>query len=359
MLLHVLAIALACDCKDDVVSSLADKASVTDEHRSIAESLKNGDTAVVLLGNSAVIHPNYASIRALASCIASATGASFGYLPESGNTAGAWLAGLVPHRSAGGAAVDKAGLNAAEILDAKLQTLVLMGVEPRYEQINSAQARQQIKDATTIIISTHLSKHAVDHADVVLPSAAFAETAGTFVNATGAWQMFNGATAPPGQGRPAWKILRVLGNELNLDGFDYNDVTAVRDELKSLCREIELDNSYALDNIEVPDASEPKGLLRIGDLPAYRSDMLVRRARSLQKTKDAQQNHVTLHSHDVKNLGVEEGAVVTLEQQDATVMVSVKVDDGVPVGCAWLPIGSIELAGFGSLFEPVTLVAGG
>jgi NADH-quinone oxidoreductase subunit G len=267
---------------------------------------------------------------------------------------------MVPHRTAGGAVVEKAGLNAAEILEAKIQTLILMGVEPRYEQINSARARQQIKDATTIIISTHLSKHAVDHADVVLPSAAFAETAGTFVNATGAWQMFNGATAPPGQGRPAWKILRVLGNELELEGFGYNDVTEIREELKSLCRDIQLSNDYTLDNIEIPDAvNAGQSLLRIGDLPAYKSDMLVRRARSLQKTQDAQQNHVTLNSADMQKLGVDEGAVVTLEQHDATVMVSVKQDDGVPAGCAWLPIGSIELAGFGSLFEPVKLVPGG
>ncbi len=360
MLLHVLAIAVASDCRQEVVTQIAAQASVTDEHRAIAKSLKDADNAIVLLGNSAVIHPDYASLRALASCISEATGATFGYLPEGGNTAGAWLAGMVPHRTAGGAAVEKAGLNAAEILEAKLQTLILMGVEPRYEQINSAKARQQIKDATTIIISTHLSKHAVDHADVVLPSAAFAETAGTFVNATGAWQMFNGATAPPGQGRPAWKILRVLGNELDLDGFGYNDVTDIREELKTLCRDIELNNDYTLDNIELPEAaSTGQSLMRIGDLPAYKSDMLVRRARSLQKTQDAQQNHVTLNSADMQKLGVDEGAVVTLEQQDATVMVSVKHDDGVPAGCAWLPIGSIELAGFGSLFEPVKLVPGG
>jgi NADH-quinone oxidoreductase subunit G len=360
MLMHVLAIAVASDCKQEVVTRIAGQANVTDEHRAIAKSLKDADNAIVLLGNSAVIHPNYASLRALASCIAETTGSTLGYLPEGGNTAGAWLAGMVPHRTAGGAVVEKAGLNAAEILEAKIQTLILMGVEPRYEQINSARARQQIKDATTIIISTHLSKHAVDHADVVLPSAAFAETAGTFVNATGAWQMFNGATAPPGQGRPAWKILRVLGNELELDGFGYNDVTEIREELKSLCRDIQLSNDYTLDNIEIPDAvNAGQSLLRIGDLPAYKSDMLVRRARSLQKTQDAQQNHVTLNSADMQKLGVDEGAVVTLEQHDATVMVSVKQDDGVPAGCAWLPIGSIELAGFGSLFEPVKLVPGG
>jgi len=236
---------------------------------------------------------------------------------------------------------------------------LIFGVEPRYEQIHSAAARQQLKDAHITIISTHLSKHAVAHADVVLPTAAFAETAGTFVNAAGVWQMFNGAIAPPGDGRPAWKILRVLGNELELDGFAYNDVTEIRTELKDLCRDIELNNDYSADTIEIPESpSIAHGLLRCGDLPAYKSDMLVRRAKSLQKTADAQQCAVSLNPADMTALGIEEGAVVNLEQGGDTVMLKAVRDDGVPDGCAWLPIGSIELAGFGALFEPVAIVPG-
>ncbi len=360
MFIHLLSVAVACDCKDDVVTQIASHANVGDDHRAIAESLKNAQRGVVLLGNTAVIHPNYSHLRALASCIAKATGSTLGYLPESGNTAGAWLAGCVPHRTAGGAESENVGLNAAEMLEAPLKTLVLMGVEPRYEQINSAHARDKITNATTIIISTHLSKHAASNADIVLPSAAFAETAGTFVNATGNWQMFSGAAAPPGEGRPGWKILRVLGTELGLDGFDYNDVSGVRDELKALCRDIQLNNDYTLDNIEVPEKKScGTGLLRCGDLPAYKSDMLIRRAKSLQKTADAQQNFVILNGADLESQGLAEDAVVTVEQEGATVLASVKRDDGIPAGCAWLPIGSIELAGFGSLFEPVTLVQGG
>ena len=172
--------------------------------------------------------------------------------------------------------------------------------------------------------------------------------------------MFSGAAAPPGEGRPAWKILRVLGTELGLDGFNYNDVVGIRDELKSLCRDLQLDNSFTPEEFSLPEVSSTgKGLLRCGDLPAYKSDMLVRRARSLQKTADAQQNTVTLNGADLESLGLAEDAVVSLEQEGSTVMLSVKRDDGIPAGCAWLPIGSIDLAGFGSLFEPVTLVSGG
>ena len=357
MLLHALAVAVACDCKEEVVTRIASQVTVTDVHREIAEHLKNADKSVVLLGNSSVMHPNYSDLRAIAFCIAQATGATLGYLPESGNTAGAWLAGCVPHRSAGGVETEHTGLNAAEMLHAPLKAIVLMGVEPRYEQINAARARRLLKDTTMVIISTHLSRHAVEHANIVLPSAAFTETGGTFVNATGAWQMFNGTAAPPGEGRPAWKILRVLGNQLKLEGFDYDSVEDVREDLKSLCRDIKLDNSYTLDNIELP-SSYGTGLLRCGDLPAYKSDMLVRRARSLQKTADAQQSCVVLNGSDMSALSLSENAVVNAEQNGDSVMLKVKQDDGVPQGCAWLPMGSMDLAGFGCLFEPVTLVAG-
>ena len=169
--------------------------------------------------------------------------------------------------------------------------------------------------------------------------------------------MFNGTTKPPGEGRPAWKILRVLGNQLGLEGFDYDSVEDVREEVKNLCRDIQLNNSYTLDNIEIPSA-ESNSLLRIGDLPAYKSDMLVRRARSLQKTTDAQQNYLRLNGHDMQRLGFAEDSVVNAEQSGDSVVIKVRQDDGVPQGCAWLPIGCMDLAGFGCLFEPITLAAG-
>jgi len=357
MLLHALAVAVACDCRDEVITRISSQASVTDTHREIAAQLKEADNAVVLLGNTAVMHPNYSDLRAIAACIANATGATLGYLPEGGNTAGAWLAGCVPHRGAGGVETEQTGLSAAEMLDAMPKALMLVGVEPRYEQSDAERARKMLKETNLIIMSTHLSRHAVAHANIVLPSAAFAETAGTFVNATGAWQMFNGTTKPPGEGRPAWKILRVLGNQLGLEGFDYDSVTDVREEVKDLCRDIQLNNSYTLDNIDIPSA-ESNSLLRIGDLPAYKSDMLVRRARSLQKTTDAQQNYLRLNGHDMQRLGFAEDSVVNAEQSGDSVVIKVRQDDGVPQGCAWLPIGCMDLAGFGCLFEPITLAAG-
>ena len=58
-------------------------------------------------------------------------------------------------------------------------------------------------------------------AQVLLPMGSFAETSGTYVNVEGRWQEFQGCAQPVGEARPGWKILRVLGNLLGLDGFDY------------------------------------------------------------------------------------------------------------------------------------------
>ena len=123
-------------------------------------------------------------------------------------------------------------------------------------------------------------------ANVLLPMAPFTETSGTFVNAEGRWQSFAGAATPSPASRPGWKVLRVLGNRLGLDGFDYTSSEEVRDELRR-----------RLDGAALPDrrgsgpvAATPAGrqeLERIGDVAIHGADALVRRAAALQKTPDA------------------------------------------------------------------------
>ncbi len=41
---------------------------------------------------------------------------------------------------------------------------------------------------------------------------------------------FNGVVPPLGEARPAWKVLRVLGELLSLPGFDYQSIEAIRSE---------------------------------------------------------------------------------------------------------------------------------
>ncbi len=120
-------------------------------------------------------------------------------------------------------------------------------------------------------------------AHVLLPIGSFAETSGTYVNLDGQWQSFSGAAVPVGQARPGWKVLRVLGNLLGLDGFEQLSSEQIRDALRSLVDR----NSGPIELVSTPVASSAPGAVTVVDLPMYQSDAVVRRATALQRTREA------------------------------------------------------------------------
>jgi NADH-quinone oxidoreductase subunit G len=254
-------------------------------HEAIAKALSEGDRRVVVLGALAQRHVSYSEIRALASALAEVTGARLGYLPEGGNAVGAALAGVLPHRGAGGRAVAQPGLTAMEMLGAKLRGYVLVGgIEPM-DALPSPGLEAATQAAECVVaITPYAGPEAMATATVILPAAAFAETSGTWVNVEGRWQSVPGAAKPPGEARPAWKVLRVLGNLLALHGFDYVSSEEVRDELK---REI---GEYAASGAGV-SSFEPGRLASLDstrDIGMYRVDAVVRRSLPLQATADGQ-----------------------------------------------------------------------
>ena len=181
----------------------------------------------------------------------------------------------------------------------------------------------------------------------MLPAAAFTETSGSYVNAEGVMQSFRGVTNPAGEARPAWKILRVLGNLLELDGFDYLSSEQVRDELRERCAGIEFDNAIS-DAAQVSLPAAGSTLMRAADVPIYATDALVRRAASLQKTRDALGPGVSLNPADAQRLELDEdSASVKVTQGDASVVMKLIIDEGVPAGSAWIPmaVAGSELLG--------------
>ncbi|MEP7248018.1 MAG: molybdopterin-dependent oxidoreductase, partial [Gammaproteobacteria bacterium] len=257
-------------------------AKVSDEHRAIATNLRSGEKRAVILGALALRNSAYADLRALASAIAQATGASFGVLAEGGNAAGAFIAGAVPHREAGGRAAANPGLSSAEMLSKALGAYVLFGgVEPWIDALDSEVARTLASSGFVVAITPFESAQLRDVAHVMLPIGTYVETSGTYVNLEGKWQSYAGAVAPLGEARPGWKVLRVLGNLLNLTGFEYQTSEDVREELRSAAGE-PATNSYAgTHTVNGAPVSVP-----VVDLNMYQSDALVRRAPSLQKTRE-------------------------------------------------------------------------
>ena len=84
-----------------------------------------------------------------------------------------------------------------------------------------ARALPALRGAAVVAFTSFVSDELLDVADVLLPIGTFAETAGTFVNAEGRWQSFDAAADLDGDARPGWRVLRVLGNELELPNCEY------------------------------------------------------------------------------------------------------------------------------------------
>jgi NADH-quinone oxidoreductase subunit G len=248
--------------------------------------LKSAGRGLVLLGNIAGRHPRFADIRQLAGDIARATGAQLGSLSEGANSAGLALAGVLPHRGPGGQAVARAGRHVGDMLAQPPAGLLVMHAEPDRDCANGHQALRALHDSRFVVaLSPYLGEAFRAHADVILPVGTFAETAGTYVNLEGRWQSFSGVAKPVGESRPAWKVLRVLGNLVELPNCDYATAEEVRRELTTFLGDIRPDHG-AGGHAVPPASSLPEVTLADLDVPMYQLDAVLRRAPSLQLTRD-------------------------------------------------------------------------
>ncbi len=319
----------------------------TAEHEKIASELFKGERKTILLGHLALQHPAYADIRALAAALAEVTGASLGYISEGANSAGAWLAGAVPHRLEGGKKAALKGLDARAMFAHPRRSYVLMGVEPELDCWDSAAALAALDQAKSVVVITPFVTDTMkDYASVLLPAGTFGETSGTYVNAEGRWQSFTGMTKPVGEARPAWKILWVLGNLCELPGFEYQSSEDVRDELKKTLGELKSDNLFSGTRIVMPAASI-NGFRRVAEVPLYSTDMLVRRAGPLQETRDADTSWVRLSLADAKRMTVTDSESVTVKHNGSQLSLPVKLDESVAAGDVWLAAGIAATAEFG------------
>jgi len=342
------------------LSDLLKSVRANKDSKALAESLSNSKNAAIFVGSIAEQHPAYSTLRALGLVIAQNTGAKFGFVGGAANTSGAWLAGLLPHRKEAGETVEKAGMTAAEMLNHPKKVYVLLDVELEADSDNPQQALAALNQAECVIaISPYANKKTLANADIILPSAAYSETSGTFVNIEGNWQSFKAASKAYGNARPAWKILRVLGNQLDAKGFDYVSSKDVRDELKGLCDEagnaghkFEANGIYA-----TQDSVSSKSLQRIGEVAEYGCDSLVRRAQALQDSKPAQ-HQVQLNTKDIENLGLQDvlsnaDQQVQVKQGGVMVEMPMTANDMIPEGCALLMAGTKSSSLLGSAFGEI------
>ncbi len=327
----------------DAVRVWMDSGVAQEAEQSIAAKLHAGTHSTLLLGNAAAAHAQAADVRALAELIAGLCRARCGYLPEA-NSVGGWLAGCVPQRGVAGEASAITGRNAYDQLVPPLKGYILLGTEPELDCWDGAAARRALAGADFVVAVSVFKQEVSEHADVLLPMAAFTETSGTYVNCEGRMQSFTGAVSPAGEARPGWKILRVLGNLLALPGFDYNSSDEVRAEVTQ--RPVTPDNTLRAWRLHTPPIRE-HGLTRIADVPAYASDMLVRRAQPLQLTHDNPKPAARMNVAQASRLGLIGVAKVQVQLGGGQAELALVIDPRVPDGCVLVAAGRAETADLG------------
>lgn len=330
------------------VTALSATIQIDPANVAIAHSLASGKLKAVLLGNMAQHHPQYAELHALAQVIAELAGAKFGFLGEAANSVGAYVAGAVPFKV-------KSGLNAAAMLSTPLKAYLLLGAEPEFDSHNPARALSVLQSADMVVAMSAYKHAAMEYADVLLPIAPFTETAGTFISTEGRVQSFKGAVKPLGETRPAWKVLRVLGTMLGLSGFGYDSAEDVRQSvLPDAVLPATLFNNE-LSTIKISSAAVPDSVMRIGEVPMYQADAIVRRAVSLQKTRNAEAPVAEVHSGMLIALGIHSGAMVTVRQGEARAVVRVQTDDTLPLNCVRLASSHPHTAALGAMMGEISL----
>ncbi len=358
-LLHDLAavlVAISEKTKTDLpakLSSRIEKVKAKKEHKTIARDLIDGKQSAVIVGVQSLTNPHYSLLLQLSEAIAAMTESSLGHLSENANSAGACLAGCLPHRMAAGKPSEQTGQHCADIITSNHKVLLLMGLDPTLDISNG---RLSGTNDFTISINSFNNEFNKEQADLILPLATFLETSGSFVNVEGLWQPFKGCVSPAGESRQGWKILTTLAQVLLPDDdYNYVDTTTIRDELKVSCRDLTLDNFCGLNSTKkLPTRS--RRIQKISAKAIYAVDEMVRFADALQETPNTSDaNCIRINSAQAKSIGLNAGSQVHIKQGEGTAALPLVVDEHIPAGCVWVPSAIKSVKGLSGMSGRIEL----
>jgi len=318
-------------------------------HTAIAHMLQGEGNKILLLGQVALAHGQAAWLRQLAAWICTATGASLNIVSHGGNATGAAMAGALPALNG-----EDAGLNIREMLDAPLKGFLLWDIEPGFDIANAALAGTALSATEQVVaVSAFAGEDIMALADVILPLAPLAESEGLFYTLDGQTFEVEPAVKAAGQSKPGWKILRQLGEELELDGFNQVDLASLRQQMLA---EIG-DNAGSMTASEPAAAQIEDGLYRVGEVAMYAVDALCRRSEYLQQTVQAEKDFVGISTQDASRLGLSDGQQASVSQGGESVTLPVIVSAELPVGAVWLKAATAASSALGDSFGPINVEA--
>lgn len=384
----------------DIANALIKEKS-SEKAKTIVEILTSTKKSAIFLGEHALHHKEASKIRELVDFISQKTKSTVGLLTEGANSAGAWLAGAVPHRLPGGKPINSTspGLSAgAMLMSDPLKVYFLLNIEPEFDCACSVKALQMLEQAELVVSLTTFTTPVMEsYADILLPIAPFSESSGTYINVEGRWQSFSPASIPKKESKPAWKVLRVLGNYFGLAGFSYKTIQEVSHEISQI---ISLNSSISLQSIVLPhpvsgvqktdsrffifpdlvvepkniadslsynnskndsgnnDELESSELIRLAPWPMVRIDHLVRRSLPLQETLSEEFKTIRINKKTAGKLNFSEGDQITAIQNNSRITLPLVIDERLANNTVLLASGLIETATFGQAETTIILERG-
>jgi NADH-quinone oxidoreductase subunit G len=322
---------------------------------SLSSAPSGGQKTCILVGAGLLGHPQAGLLLSRLQQIAAALGAQLGVLPSGGNGLGGYLAHAVPNQG---------GLNAAQMFDAPIAAYLLVHVEPALDLPFAPQAVKTLKDSLGVVALTSYRSAVEDVASVMLPIAPFTETSGSYVNLEGRLQTTQAVVSPLGQSRPGWKVLRVLGNLLGLQNFEFNDSEQVRLQILPGAQEGQIlpglefhfaPVTGAGNNAALKAEAATAPMYRVSDHPIYLTDPILRRAKSLSQTRQSATPKAWFHPADIAGLGLAPGMMCAAKQSGAEGMFEVAVDSSLAPGLVRLATGHPRSASMNIAFGPLQI----
>jgi NADH-quinone oxidoreductase subunit G len=336
-------IAAVAKAKGETAPAVAAGIEPTEEQTAAAASLISGKKSAIVLGNYALQHAEASQLHALASMLASMTGATLAIPGEAANSVGAHVAGALPQSG---------GMHAQAMLADPRKAYVLLHAEAEFDFANPPATRAALDKAELVVVMSPF-KHGTAYADVLLPIAPFSETAGTFINCEGRVQGFHGVVKALGDTRPGWKVLRVLGTMLNLEGFDADTAAEVRSSVLGDATSVGERLTNATNVAPSKPVTAAALVERVADVPIYFADPLARRSPPLQLTADARPPRARMNRSLFDALGLGHGGQVKVKQGAGEAVLSAVIDPAVPPGVVRIAAAHPSTCGLEGLSGPI------
>ena len=320
----------------------------------LAADFNAASSKAILVGDMVLMHPQADTILAILSSIANICGAKLALLNMEANTAGAWIAGCIPHRGANSSNIGTPGLHALDMLKAELSVYTLLNVEPRQDIFESTQAKKALMNADFVLALSQYRDDMIEQvADVILPISVHPENEGSSVNVTGNVQKFPLTVAPRGESKPAWKVLRVLANHLKLEGFNYKDILELQKEVYGQDIAKYPEGAWSLNMIPSWELSD---IVLIHSAGLYSTHATIRRASSLQETIAAKSScQLQLSPHAISSIGENNGNIAIVFADGKQIQVEFTLNESLDDGTAIINSGTELAAALGKPYSSISI----